>query len=161
MKVYSISRWAFYGICLLILALPVSRHWKLLTTGERAEGTVMEYTLMIHETKLGDKVLHKANKIRFSAGDSTYTVYGPMDLELEPGRRVNLCYNREDPTEICLVTFSGLYHSQYSVLPVVMLVLWAAFYLSFNNYSKRVRTSRSKDLASSPYGSVKSKRLKK
>ena len=38
MKVYSISKWAFYGICLLILFLPVSRHWRLLLGGATARG---------------------------------------------------------------------------------------------------------------------------
>ena len=150
MKVYSISKWAFYGICLLILVLPVSRHWKLLTGGERTEGTVIEYTMTLQETRVGEKVLQYASEIHFQAGDSTCIAYGPIDLELTPGRIIRIRFDPEDPSDNCLVTFSALYLTYYTVLPIILLILWAAFYLSFNNYSKRFRASRSKDSPSSP-----------
>ena len=35
MKVNHISKWTFYGIALLILILPISRHWRLFAEGKR------------------------------------------------------------------------------------------------------------------------------
>ena len=147
MKVYSISKWSFCGICLLILALPVSRHWKLLTNGVRTEGTVIEFTMFLHETRYGDRVLEYASEIHFQAGGQTVTTYGPVDYEYDPGRILRIRYNEADPGENCVVSFSSLYLNNYSVLPVILLILWAAFYLSYNNYSKRSRARGSKNRA--------------
>ena len=46
MKVYSISKMAFGGICLLIVLLPVSLHWRLLANGTRTEGKVGKVALV-------------------------------------------------------------------------------------------------------------------
>ena len=66
MKVYSISKWAFRGICILILLLPVSRHWKLLTIGGRAAGTATQYTSRIVEDIMGARGLVQASEIEFT-----------------------------------------------------------------------------------------------
>jgi hypothetical protein len=141
MKVYSISKGAFWAILLLILALPVSRHWRLLSAGERTRGTVLEYSSYIHEFRHGDREIRHASRIRFMAGDSLVVVFGPGDAEMEPGRRVGLCYDRDDPARYCLLTFAGFYGSQYTVLPVVLIIVWLAFYQSYNYYRKKSKKS--------------------
>ncbi len=158
MKVYSISKWAFYGICLLILTLPLSRHWKLIATGERATGTVTEFTMIVHENIAGEREIQYVSEVPFTAEGLTHRAYGPWGFEYKVGRPIKLIYNPADPSEYCLLTFSGFYLNNYMILPLVLLIVWAAFYLSFNSYSKMKRQSHSKDLAFSPYKARKKSR---
>jgi hypothetical protein len=153
MKVYSISKWAFFGICALILSLPLSRHWRLFSRGETATGTVKKYTMIVHENLAKEKEIWYVSEIRFQVKDSSYVAYGPKDLEYEVGREIKLVYKPDDPSENCLLTFSGLYFTNYFILPLVLITVWTAFYLSFNSYSKKKRRQHSTDLAFSPYKS--------
>ena len=139
MKVYSISKWAFRAICLLILFLPDSRHWQLLTTGSRTTGTVTQYTARIVEDIMGERDLHQASEIEFTVEGVTHITYGPRNYEYKSGRTLKVFYMRKDPTENCIATFSGFYLTYYSVIPIILLTVWYAFYLSFNNYRKRMK----------------------
>jgi hypothetical protein len=136
MKVYSISKWAFRGICILILLLPLSRHWQLLTTGGRAVGP---YTARIVEDIMGERDLHQASEIEFTVEGVTHITYGPRNYEYDKGRTLKVFYLRKDPTENCIATFSGFYLSNYTILPLVLFTVWLAFYLSFNNYRRRMK----------------------
>jgi len=136
-KVYSISKWAFRGICLLILLLPVSRHWKLFTTGDRTTGTVTQYTVRIVEDILGERDLVQASEIDFEVEGVTHTTYGPENYEYDTERTLSVYYMRKDPSHNCIATFSGFYLSNYTILPMILITVWYAFYLSFNNYRKR------------------------
>jgi hypothetical protein len=151
MKVYSISRWSFLAVCLLIAALPVSRRWKLLTGGEKATGTVMAYSMILHETSTGQVMVEFASEVRFMAGDSLCITYGPTDCKYAPGRRVRVRYDPGDPGDNCLVTFTGLYLNNYTVLPLVAIIVWAAFYLSYSRYRKKKKGEAGLP-ARSPYG---------
>ena len=139
MKVYSISKWAFRGICILILLLPISRHWQLLTTGVRCTGTVRQYTVRIVENIAGERELVEASEIEFEAGGIVHMAYGPSNFEYTPGRTLSIFYKRSDPAEYCVATFTGFYLKGYVVIPIVLLTVWAAFYMSFNNYRKKLK----------------------
>lgn len=136
MKVYKISKWAFSGICILILTLPLSRHWKLFTFGEITSGTVAEFDMIVNENIAGEREIQYVSKIPFKVQDSTYMAHGPSGYEYEAGRKIHLMYDPDDPSAYCLLTFSGIYLNNYIILPLVLLTLWAAFYMSFNSYSK-------------------------
>lgn len=139
MKVYSISKWAFRGICLLILLLPVSRHWQLLTTGGRATGTVTQYTVRIVEDIMGERDLVQASEIEFKVDGVVHKTYGPKNYEYDTGRILKVFYLRKDPSHNCVATFSGFYLSNYTILLIILITVWLAFYLSFNNYHKRMK----------------------
>ena len=98
MKVYSISKWAFRGICVLILLLPVSRHWQLLTTGGRAVGTVTQYTSRIVEDIMGERDLQQASEIEFMVDGVSHKTYGPRNYEYDTGRSLTVFYMRKDPS---------------------------------------------------------------
>jgi hypothetical protein len=137
MKVYRISKWAFGGICLLILLLPVSRHWKLLTSGERTTGEVTGYGYRMVEDKAVDQHPVKSSEIEFEADGKIYKTYGPVNYEYKQGRSLTIIYKEKDPDENCIATFTGFYLNYYTAIPIVLLAVWYAFYLSFNNYRKR------------------------
>ncbi len=144
MKVYSISKWTFWGIVLLILLLPVSRHWKLLIGGERTTGTVSKFTLYKHETYMGENVLIQVSEIYFQVGDSTIVTHGPADYELAPGRTVTIRYNPNSPSMNCIVTFGAFYLTNYTVLIIILLATWLAFATSYNRYRKKTKPGQRK-----------------
>jgi len=144
MKVYSISKWAFRAICLLIIILPVSRHWRLLTTGEKAQGTVTSSSIHKRDVLGGESEIYYASEIVFDVEGTLYKAYGPVNYEYKIGRLIKVLYKRDNPSENCLVTFSGFYLNGYTVLPIILLVVWAAFYMSFNNYQRKQRFKRTK-----------------
>ena len=158
MKVYSISKWAFRGICVLILLLPVSRHWKLLTTGGKAVGTVTQYTSRIVEDIMGARDLEQASEIEFTVEGVTHITYGPRNYEYDKGRTLKVFYLRKDPTENCIATFSGFYLSNYFILPIVLFTVWLAFYLSFNNIRKRMKMPKGRPRAHSKPPTVQASR---
>ena len=139
MKTYSISGWTFAIVSLLILALPLSRKWRLIIRGEKANGVVSVYKPVVRKHSDDSKTLDYASEVLFRVGDSTYAARGPEGIRYERGRRVTVLYDPEDPGRNSILTFSALYLSDYSALPLVLLILWSAFYLSFNNYSRFAR----------------------
>jgi len=139
MKTYTISGWTFAIVCLLILSLPLSRKWRLIIRGEKAGGVVSEYRPVVRKHADDSKTLDYASEVLFRVGDSTYAARGPEGIRYERGRRVTVMYDPEDPGRNSILTFSALYLSDYSALPLILLILWGAFYLSFNNYSRFAR----------------------
>jgi hypothetical protein len=79
----------------------------------------------------------EASEIEFQVDGQTYKAYGPGNYEYRQGRTLRIFYDRKDPSRNCVATFSAFYLSSYTILPVILITLWAAFYLSFNNYRKR------------------------
>lgn len=146
MKVYRISKCAFGGICLLILLLPLSRHWKLLMRGERSRGTVALYARRYAEGKDHTRYPLEASEIEFQVEGITYITYGPANLEYKKGRQVPVFYNPKNPEENCVATFSAIYLTNYLAVPIILLMVWYAFYLSFNNYQKRIKGLKGLDL---------------
>lgn len=139
MKVYRISKWAFGGICLLILLLPVSRNWKLLIRGEHTRGTVTGYVWRMEEGADHSRYPVRASEIEFRVDGIRHIAFGPSNYEYEAGRQVPVFYHPENPELNCVGTFSGIYLSNYLALPLLLLIFWYAFYLSFNNYYKRTK----------------------
>lgn len=144
MKVYRISKWTFLGVCLLILVLPVSRHWWLLIRGGKATGTVTQYEERAVENRFGDKYLEAASIIEFHVDGVMYKTYGPVDYEYNQGRTLPVFYNLKDPAVNCVATFTGFYLNNYAVLPVILIMVWYAFYLTFNNYRKHLRMPKNR-----------------
>ena len=161
MKRYNISRWTFIIISILILALPVSRRWRLILNGEKTTGVVTEFGPAAVEQPSGTITIEEVSQIRFPAGDTTYLATGPSNYRYKKGRTVGVLYDPADPGHNCILTFTAFYLSDYSALPLILLIFWAAFYLSFNTYTKYARKhDQSKDLADSPYRPFRKDRKK-
>ena len=107
--------------------------------------------MIVHENVANEKEIWYVSEIEFQVKDSSYVAYGPKDLEYELGREIKLAYKADDPSDNILLTFSGMYFNNYLIVPLVLITVWAAFYLSFNSYSKKKRRQESTDLAFSPY----------
>ncbi len=150
MKLYSISKIVFFAVMAMIILLPVGRHWKLLSTGERTEGTVQSHTRHLGHNMFGEAELTWASEVYFRVGDSLHMTLGPTDLELKQGKTIPVYYKPGDPSKNCLFNFGCLYYTSYSILPLILIFVWWAFYLSYNNYH-REKKGESHTPASSPY----------
>jgi hypothetical protein len=150
LKLYSISKVVFWTVMVLILLLPLGRHWRLLSFGESVEGTVKEFTRHKAVDFFGEGQLIEANEVHFPVGDSVVITFGPVDHAMEVGEKIPVYYNQKDPSENVLFNFTGLYFTSYSILPLILIFVWWAFYLSYNNYHKEKR-GKSRTPASSPY----------
>ena len=150
MKLYSISKLVFGSVILLIILLPVGRHWRLLSTGVKTEGTVQDFLRHVDQNMFGESLMSNASEVNFLVGDSLYVTLGPTDHEMEKGKTIAVYYNRHDPSKNCLFNITCLYYTSYSILPLILLVVWYAFYLSYNNYQREKR-GKSHTPASSPY----------
>jgi hypothetical protein len=144
MKVYSINKWAFRAICLLIIILPVSRHWRLLSTGEKAPGIVTGFVMHKEDVLVGESEMYYASEIVFYVEGIPQSAFGPENYEYKTGREIMVFYDGDDPSENCIATFSGFYLDGYTVLPIILLVVWAAFYMSFNSYQRKQRFKRTR-----------------
>lgn len=150
MKLYSISKFIFWSVIVLILLLPVGRHWRLLSMGERVEGTVTAFEAQSKINMIGETELFYASEVQFMAGDSLVHTLGPVDHEMKTGRVIPVYYLQADPSQNCLFNFTCLYLTSYSILPVILLIVWYAFYLTYNNYHRENR-GKSHTPADSPY----------
>jgi hypothetical protein len=81
----------------------------------------------------------EASEIEFLVDDRIHKAYGPPNYEYEQGRTLRIFYARNDPSINFVASFSGFYLSGYSILPLILITVWYAFYLSFNNYHKRMK----------------------
>ncbi len=131
----------------LILALPVSRHWRLLVFGKFTTGTVQPHILHRKLNIAGEYVQYYVNDISFLADDSLHTVTAPTEQEMQPGRELRVCYSRRDPSRYCVLNFACLYLTPYTALLVILAVVWYAFYLSFNIYRREYRENKAKKKA--------------
>ena len=87
---------------------------------------------------MGERDLEQASEIEFEVNGAVHKTYGPKNYEYDTGRTLKVFYMRKDPSHNCIATFSGFYLSNYTILPIILITVWLAFYLSFNNYRKRM-----------------------
>lgn len=137
MKVYSVSRQTFWLVFGLILIIPLSKNWWLMSTGETTRVTVGPFEHYTEYNRLGGHHLRGGNLMEFQAGGKTLAFYGPKNYEMREGRQVRIWYDPEDPSRHVVFTFVGLYNSGGGMLSLGLLILWGAFYLSFNNPGKQ------------------------
>jgi hypothetical protein len=129
--------------------LPVSRHWRLLSSGIKTKGKVGLYEPYFREDIFGHREPAWASRVEFLAGDSLVAFHGPVGEEMESGREVTIYYQPDHPEKHCIMTFGGLYLGGYSSLVLGLIIVWASFYLSFNHYRKKSK-QKSRLPASSP-----------
>jgi len=150
LKIYNISKILFWGVMVLIVLLPVGRHWWPLSFGERVNGTVEQFTMHRKADMFGEFQKYFASEVFFPVDDSLVMTLGPPDYVLKPGKTIPVYYDRKDPADNCLFNFTCLYFTAYSILPMILIIVWYAFYLSFNNYNRR-KTGKGQTPAFSPY----------
>lgn len=120
------KHYRYYIINLLILFAPIYGNWDLITDGQRCTGTVVD----IKEVK--QHLFYETYPIiNYQVGERYYQIRGPENADFPVGMVLELIYPRDEPSGAVIYSVLGFLSQWYSVLALVLLILWNAFYLSF------------------------------
>lgn len=129
-----ISRRKFLIVTILFALIPLSTHWKLFLFGQKTTGTVVK-------PKISSPLLYSTDRysiIEFKTHEAKkILIYGPEDLEYPIGKEFKILYNKNKPQNYVILNAAGLLLTNKVILPIVALILWISFYLSFGQEAKR------------------------
>jgi len=113
-------------INLLILLAPIYGNWDLISNGKRCQGTVVD----IKEFK--QKLFYETYpQISYKVGNKTYKIEGPENADYPIGMKLELIYPQDKPSAAIIYSVSGFLSQWYTVMALVLFIMWNAFYLSF------------------------------
>lgn len=113
-------------INLLILLAPIYGNWDLISNGKHCQGTVVD----IKEIK--QQLFYETYaQISFKVGNKTYKIEGPENADYPIGMKLDLIYPQDEPSAAIIYSVSGFLSQWYTILALVLFILWNAFYLSF------------------------------
>lgn len=117
-------RYLFINI--LIILAPIYGNWDLISNGERCQGTVFE----IKEIK--QQLFYETYpQISYKVDGKTYKIQGPENADYAIGSKLELIYPQDEPSEAIIYSISGFLSQWYTIMALVLLIMWNAFYLSF------------------------------
>ena len=117
-------RYLFINI--LIILAPIYGNWDLISNGERCQGTVFE----IKEIK--QQLFYETYpQISYKVDGKTYKIQGPENADYAIGSKLELIYPQNKPSEAIIYSISGFLSQWYTIMALVLLIMWNAFYLSF------------------------------
>lgn len=120
------KQFRYVFVNLLILLAPIYGNWDLISKGERCQGTVVD----IKEIK--QQLFYETYPIiNYRVGDKTYKIQGPENADYPIGKQLELVYPKDKPSAAIIYSVSGFLSQWYTILALVLLILWNAFYLSF------------------------------
>lgn len=128
--VVSVSRSVFWTVTVCLLLLPLSSRYKLLLLGVKTEGVVIPYE-MADFSQLGRNHVYSSNIIHFSANGQSVQFWGPENTHYDVGEQVWVLYLPQNPSKCVLFSFRGLFLDIYSIVPLLLLIVWLAFYFAF------------------------------
>ena len=136
---FKISKLKFYVILFLILLIPVSKKYRLLLFGIRAEGIAVGYGE-------GEVRTTPANfdytLFQFHTEKGNFEIRGPENVMYELGEKTWVIYNKRNPNKCMILSFAYLYSTPNSLIPGFILILWIAFYTSFTKPETRHKLHR-------------------
>lgn len=117
-------RYLFINI--LIILAPIYGNWDLISNGERCQGTVFE----IKEIK--QQLFYETYpQISYKVDGKIYKIQGPENADYAIGSKLELIYPQDEPSEAIIYSISGFLSQWYTIMALVLLIMWNAFYLSF------------------------------
>lgn len=126
---FQISKRLFYFVLILILLFPLIIKSKLLLFGATTEGEViyLKRTMSFRSSYLYPI-------IQFETEESVITMYGTQNSTPEIGQKVRIIYEKGNPINCMIFSFSYIYLNSSSVIPGILLLIWLAMY---STYRKR------------------------
>jgi hypothetical protein len=137
---FKISKLKFYVILILILLIPVSKKYRLLLFGIRADGIAVGYGDGNLKTNIPGNSDY--TWFRFQTEKGSYEIRGPENVIYKPGEKARVIYNKSDPNKCMILSFSYLYSSPNAMIPGIILLLWIAFYSSFTKPENKPKPYR-------------------
>ncbi len=135
---FYISKPYFYFILVLIILLPLSKKSHLLIYGKRTTGIVTEYGNIegnaINERFPGP---YNVSIITFKVKGSAYMLEGPLNIYYDTGKKIKVVYDKENPRNNTLLTFTSLYSGYGFILAGFILMVWMAYYLTYGSFKRK------------------------
>jgi len=139
------KRFRYYFINLLIILMPIYGNWDLISDGQRCTGTVVEIKEMKRQLFYESYPI-----INYRVGETTFQIQGPENADYPVGTSLELIYPQDEPSGAIIFSINGFLSQWYSVLALILLILWNAFYLSFlkdkRKYSPDSKWKQNKEL---------------
>ena len=123
---FQISKRLFYFVLILILLLPLIIKSKLLLFGATTEGEViyLKRTMSFRSSYLYPI-------IQFETEESVITMSGTQNSTPEIGEKVRIIYEKGNPINCMIFSFSYIYLNFSSVIPGILLLIWLAIYSTY------------------------------
>ncbi len=119
-------KWFILLTCLFVL-MPLSVQWRFFLFGQRTPARVVEY---IEDVQGGSRAT-RYTILGYYADKVYYETPGPEYVRYDKGRSIQIIYHKQHPEKCIILTPTGLLLSYKMALPLVLLLLWFAFYFSF------------------------------
>lgn len=129
---FRISKLQFWIVALLILILPISSKYKLIVWGEKTTGKVIEHK-KVSSGRLSGYDTYSV--IEFRVDSSTIRMYGPENTIYDLGENLTVFYNKQNPKNCMILSFTSIYTGRGAIIPLVLLLIWIAFYTAFKDKS--------------------------
>jgi len=128
MKIGKLNIFHFWIIFLLILVLPVAKEWRMIVSGDRVTGTVVE----IRKLTTGPGVLIGGIEYRpiieYDYEGTRYQMVGPENTRYDVGTELPLIIHPRKRDKIIIATLAGFYIQPRSVSLIIVMLLWIAIF---------------------------------
>ncbi len=127
-----ISKNTFYITIVLIMLLPISKQWKLLMFGTRTTGVAVDYKILNQRADMQyNSEYAKTTIFQYQVGNAAYRVLGPSNSVYELGEEHKIIYDKRRPSKSMIPTIAYMYSFHRIIIPMMVLLVWIAFYTSF------------------------------
>lgn len=133
-----INRNTFYITIVLIMLLPISKQWKLLLFGTRTIGVAVDYQILNQRADMQyNSSYAKTTIFQYNVGNKNYRILGPSNSVYELGEKHKIIYDKRRPSKSMIPTIAYMYSFHRIIIPMMVLLVWIAFYTSFTPPGRR------------------------
>jgi hypothetical protein len=118
------------------MLLPISKQWKLLIFGVRTTGVAVDYKILNRRADYNSEYA-KTTIFQYQVGNKAYRILGPSNSVYELGEERRIIYDQKRPSKSMIPSLAYLYSFHRIIIPILILLVWIAFYTSFTPPGKR------------------------
>jgi hypothetical protein len=127
-----INRKVFFLVLILILLIPWLYQYKLLVSGEIAQGVVVNNSVY-H----GRRHKYHYSVIKYRVGDREFKMYGSQNVKYDLNKEIPVLYEKGNPQNSILLNFEYIYLRISSIIPGIMLIFWCSAYAAFRKKKQK------------------------
>jgi hypothetical protein len=118
------------------MLLPISKQWKLLIFGVRTTGVAVDYKILNSRAEYNSEYA-KTTIFQYKVGNTAYRILGPSNSVYELGEERRIIYDQKRPSKSMIPSLAYLYSFHRIIIPILILLVWIAFYTSFTPPGRR------------------------
>lgn len=135
-----ISKTKFYIITFCFLVMPFSVNWKLLLFGTKSIGRVIDKGFYIDREGNYYLTGEYQSVVRFYVDSAVYFDFvTPENIVYPVDKEIIVFYNKNEPKDFLMFNFAGILLSEKLIIPIVIFILWIAFYLTIKQQNSSVK----------------------